>query len=98
MKTCWRIKRISTWAWRLQTAGWLSAVVVDAVAYHGRAAGASVAGWRARWVERRRHSLIARCLAFKNQILLLVKNGNRRDLDCFRTLLRQLAIVLYLRL
>jgi len=77
-------------AWRLRKGGWNSAILVEALAYHGRAAGGSDKGWRERWSERHRHSLTARRLAFKNQFLLLVKNGNARDLDFFRTLLRQL--------
>ncbi len=83
-------------AWRLNSVGWVCMIVVEAIAYHGRAAGGSVVGWRGRRVERLQHSLIARRLAFKNQFLLLLKNGNRRDLDCFRTLLRQLIIVVYI--
>ena len=82
-------------AWRLRTKGWSSALLVEAVAYHGRAAGGSEKGWLERLVSRRRHSMIARRLAFKNQFLLLVKNGNSSDLDLWLTFMRQLILVGY---
>ncbi|MHB8073334.1 glycosyltransferase [Desulfosporosinus fructosivorans] len=82
-------------AWRLSQGGWSSALLVEAVAYHGRSAGGSVKGWRGRWAARRRHSLMARRLAFKNQFLLLVKNSNKVELDLWTTLMRQLMLIGY---
>lgn len=82
-------------AWRLSQRGWTSAFLVEAKAYHGRSAGGSEKGLRGRWAARRRHSITARRLAFKNQFLLLVKNGNGNDLDFLLTFLRQLMLVGY---
>lgn len=82
-------------AWRLRLRGWRSALLVEAVAYHGRAAGGSENGWRERWAARRRHTILARRLAFKNQFLILVKNGNRKELDLGLTFMRQLMLVGY---
>lgn len=82
-------------AWRLRNRGWSSVLLVESVAYHGRAAGGSENGWWKRLAARRKHSMTARCLAFKNQLLLLVKNGNSRDLDLWTTFMRQLLLVGY---
>jgi len=82
-------------AWRLCLRGWSSALLVEAVAYHGRAAGGSENGWRERLAARRRHSMIARRLAFKNQFLLLLKNGNRNDLDLWPVFMRLLILLGY---
>lgn len=82
-------------AWRLRLRGWSSAILVEAVAYHGRAAGGSENGWRERLAARRRHTMTARRLAFKNQFLLLVKNGNSRDLDLWPAFMRLLILVGY---
>ena len=65
-------------SWRLRARGWKLWYEPAAVAWHGRSAGASPGGYRKVFSlirhRRRRLSLFAKKMSFKNNLLVLIKN------------------------